>query len=164
MKEIIADGIPVLIRERERPPRTIRIRTKKRGRKPLGDIPFSKLSPQHKQALDNLAVMGFDKKKEAAIYAGIPEHNALRTMDSLLVGRKSIIKGIEDICQALYGKGADEKVAEVLVDLLDAVHPLAKAERKDNVAILGAVKEINKLSDNYPSKKVDVREIGVSFD
>jgi len=164
MKEMVFDGIPVLIKERERPPRTIRIRTKKRGRKFLKDIPFSKLSPQHKQALDNLAVMGFDKKKEAAIYAGIPEHNALRTMDSLLVGRKSIIKGIEDICQALYGKGTDEKVAEVLVDLLDAVHPLAKAERKDNVAILGAVKEINKLSDNYPSKKVDVREIGVSFD
>ena len=71
MKEIIIDGIPVLIKERERPPRTIRIRTKKRGNKRLKDLPFSKLSPQHKQALDNLAVMGFGKKKEAAIYAGI---------------------------------------------------------------------------------------------
>ena len=160
MKEIIVDGIPVLIRERERPPRTIRIRTKKRGKKFLKDLPFSKLSPQHKQALDNLAVMGFDKKKEAAIYAGIPEHNALRTMDSLIVGRKSILKKIEDICQAKYEKGTDEKVAEVLVDQLEAVHPLAKGEKKDNLAILGAAKEINKLSDNYPAKKVDVREVG----
>jgi len=89
---MIFDGIPVLIKERERAPRTIRIRTKKRGRKFLKDIPFSKLSPQHKQALDNLEVMGIYKKKEAAIYAGIPEHNALRTMYSLLVGRKSILK------------------------------------------------------------------------
>ena len=161
MKEIIFDGIPVLINEKERPPRTIRIRAKKRGRKPLKDIPLSRLSPQHKQALDNLEVMGFDKKKQAAIYAGIPEHNALRTIESLIVGRKSIIKGIEDACQVLYGKGADEKVAEVLVEGLDAVHRLAKGERKDNLAILGAVKEINKLSDNYPSKKVDVREMGV---
>jgi len=160
MKEIIVDGIPVLIRERERPPRTIRIRTKKRGKKFLKDLPFSKLSPQHKQALDNLAVMGFDKKKEAAIYAGIPEHNALRTMDSLIVGRKSILKKIEELCQAKYEKGTDEKVAEVLVDQLEAVHPLAKGEKKDNLAILGAAKEINKLSDNYPAKKVDVREVG----
>ena len=161
MKEIIVDGIPVLIRERERPPRTIRIRTKKRGRKYLKDRPLKELSPQHRQALDNLAVMGFDKKKEAAIYAGIPEHNALRTMDSLLVGRKSILKKIEELCQAKYGKGAAEIVAEVLVEQMEAVYPLAKEERKDNLAILGAVKEINKLSDNYPSKKIDVREMGV---
>jgi len=161
MKEMVFDGIPVLIKERERPPRTIRIRTKKRGRKFLKDIPFSKLSPQHKQALDNLSLMGFGKKKAAAVYAGVPEHNALRTMDSLLVGRKSIVKEIEEVCQALYGKGTDEKVAEVLVDQLDAVHPLAKGEKKDNLAILGTAKEINKLSDNYPAKKVDVREMGV---
>ncbi|GAJ09829.1 unnamed protein product, partial [marine sediment metagenome] len=102
-----------------------------------------------------------DKKKEAAVYAGIPEHNALRTMDSLIVGRKSIVKGMEKLFQAKFGKGVDEKVAEVLVDGLDAIHPLAKGERKDNLAILGAVKEINKLSDNYPAKKIDVREMGV---
>ena len=161
MKEMVFDGIPVLIKEKERPPRTIRIRAKKRGRKFLKDIPFSKLSPQHKQALDNLSLMGFGKKKAAAVYAGVPEHNALRTMDSLLVGRKSIVKEIEEVCQALYGKGTDEKVAEVLVDQLDAVHPLAKGEKKDNLAILGTAKEINKLSDNYPAKKVDVREMGV---
>ena len=100
MIERIIDGIPVLIKEKERPPRTIRIRAKKRGNKFLKDRPLTELSPQHKQALDNLAVMGFDKKKEAAIYAGIPEHNALRTMDSLVVGRKSIVKKIEELCQA----------------------------------------------------------------
>lgn len=159
-KEMVFEGIPVLIKERERPPRTIRIRTKKRGRKFLKDIPLSKLSPQHKQALENVAVMGIDKKKEAAVCAGIPEHHALRTMDSLLVGRKSVLKKLEDICQAIYEKGVDEKVAEVLVDQLEAIHPLAKGEKKDNLAILSAVKEVNKIKDNYPPKKVDIREAG----
>ena len=160
-KEIIVDGIPVLIKEGETPPRIIRIRAKKRGRKRLRDIPYSKLSPQHKRALDNLGVMGFDKKKQAAVYAGIPEHHALRTMDTLLVGRKSLIKKIDDACQALYGKGADEKAAEILLDALKAVHPLSKEGRADNSARLAAVKEINKLFDNYPSKKVDTREMGM---
>ena len=161
MEEIIeVEGIPVLIREKGRHPRNIRIKLKKSGVKYLKDRPFSKLSPQHKQALKNVAVMGMDKKKEAAVAAGIPEHNALRTMDSLLVGRRPIVKKIEDKCMAKHKKGADEKVAEVLVDQLDAVHPLAKGEKKDNLAILSAAKEINKINDNYPAKKVDIREMG----
>jgi len=161
MKEIIVDGIPVLIKESERPPRTIRIKMKKRGVKFLKDRPLSKLSPQHKQALENVAVMGIDKKKQAAIYAGIPEHNALRTMDRLLVGRKSIVKKIEELCQAKFGKGAAEIVAAVLVEQMDAVYPLAKAESKNNLGIVSAVKEINKIMDHYPPKKVDTREVGL---
>ena len=169
MKEkiMVFDGIPVLIREKERPPRTIRIKIKKPGRKPLKDLPFSKLDSRQKQALDNYAALGFDpkRKKEAGEAAGYSDKGgvAVRAMDRLLA-RLPIIKEIEEQCMALYGKGRDEKVAEVLVEALEAVHPLAKEERKDNLAILGAVKEINKLSDNYPSKKVDTREIEVSFD
>jgi len=159
-KTMVFDGIPVLIRENERPPRTIRIKIKKPGRKPLKDIPYSKLSPQHQQALDNLAVMGFDKKKEAAIYAGLPEHHALRTMDSLLVGRKTIVKEIEEVCQAKHKKGTDKKVAEVMVECLDATHPMSKENKKDYKAIVKAVSEINKVVDNYPAKKIDVREVG----
>ncbi len=163
-KEIIIDGTPVLINEKERLPRTIRIRAKKRGRKRLRDIPYSRLSPQHQQALGNLAVMGFDKKKQAAMYAGIPEHNALRTMDGLIVGRKSIVRKMEKLFQAKFGKGVSEKVAEAMVAMLDARYPLAKADRGKNLAILSAIKEINKIMDHYPSKKVDTREIEVSFD
>jgi len=81
-------------------------------------------------------------------------------MDRLLVGRKPIVKNIEEKCQAKHKKGADEKVAEVLVDQLDAVHPLAKGEKKDNLVIISAAKEINKITDNYPPKKVDIREMG----
>ena len=81
-------------------------------------------------------------------------------MDRLLVGRKPIVKNIEEKCQARHKKGADEKVAEVLVDQLEAVHPIAKREKKDNLAIINAAKEINKIKDNYPPKKVDIREVG----
>jgi len=158
---MIFDGIPVLIREKERPPRTIRIKIKKRGVKYTS---FSKLDSRQKQALDNYAALGFDpkRKKEAGEAAGYSDKAgvAVRAMDRLLA-RQPIVKKIEEECMALYGKGRDQKVAEVLVEALDAVHPLAKEERKDNLAILGAVKEINKLSDNYPAKKIDVREMGV---
>ena len=163
MKEIIVDGIPVLIRERERPPRTIRIRTKKRGKKFLKDLPFSKLDSRQKQALKNYAALGCDpkRKKEAAEGAGYSDKYqvAVRAMDRLLKIRP-ILKNIEKKCQAKYEKGADEKVSEVLVDQLEAVHPLAKGKKKDNLAIINAAKEINKIKDNYPPKKVDIREMG----
>ena len=160
MKEIIVDGIPVLIKERERPPRTIRIRTKSRK---LKDLPLSKLNSRQGQALQNYVDLGCDpkRKKEAAENAGyLPGHGAsVRAMDRILE-RRSIIKKIEEKCIEKYQKGADEKVAEVLADQLDAIHPLAKGEMTDNLAVLSAAKEINKLSDNYPPKKIDIREMG----
>lgn len=157
MIEKIVDGIPVLIKSAGRQPRTIRIKLKSQK---LKDIPLSKLSPQHKKALENLAVMGIDKKKEAAVDAGFSEHNATRTMDRLLVGRKPIVKKIEEACQSKHKKGTDEKVAEVLVDQLDSVHPLSKEKNPDNLAIIKAAQEINKIRDNYPPKKIDIREMG----
>ncbi|MQY60237.1 hypothetical protein GH153_00120 [bacterium] len=160
MKEIIFDGIPVLIKERERPPRTIRIRMKKRGVK---YTPFENLDSRQKQALNNYADLGCDpkRKKEAAEGAGYSDKPsvAVRAMDRLLE-RRPIIKNIEEECRAKYEKGADEKVSEVLVDQLEAVHPLAKGQKKDNLAIISAAKEINKIKDNYPPKKVDIREVG----
>ena len=157
MKEIIIDGIPVLINERERPPRTIRIKSMPRK---IKDMPFSRLTDRHKQALTNLVVMGIDKKKKAGLAAGFSESGVGKVMDKLLA-RRQIVKKIEEICQALYGKGADEKVAEVLVEQLEAVYPLAKGERKKNLAIISAVKEINKIMGHYPPKKVDTREVGL---
>jgi len=161
MKEIIFNGIPVLIREKERPPRTIRINIKKRAVKYK---PFADLDSRQKQAINNYINLGCDpeRKKEAGEAAGYSDKAgvAVRAMDRLLA-RLPIIKDIEDQCMALYGKGRDKKVAQVLAEQLEAVHPLAKGKKKDNLAILGAAKEINKLSDNYPAKKVDVREMGV---
>jgi len=160
MKEIIVDGIPVLIKERERPPRTIRIRMKSRK---LIDLPLSKLDSRQKQALQKFTDLGCDpkRKKEAAVAAGYSDKPsvAVRAMDRILE-RRPIINKIEEKCMAKHQKGADEKVAEVLVDQHDAIHPLAKGEMKDNLAILSAAKEINKINDNYPPKKVDIREMG----
>ncbi|MCK4784535.1 MAG: hypothetical protein KAV87_12350 [Desulfobacteraceae bacterium] len=163
MEEMIVDGIPVLIKERGRPPRSIRVKMKKSGPKEVKYKPFSKLDSRQKQALTNYADLGCDlkKKREAAEAAGYSDKHqvAVRAMDRLLA-RQPIVKKIEEECQALYEKGKDAKVAQVLAEQLEAVHPLAKGEKKDNLAILGAAKEINKLSDNYPAKKVDVREVG----
>jgi len=163
MQEIIVDGIPVLIKEKERPPRTIRIRTKSRK---LKDMPLSKLPARAKQALDNYVELDCDpkRKKEAAEGAGYsasPDNHggAVQAMNRILE-RRPIIKKIEDKCIEKHQIGADEKVAEVLVDQLDAIHPLAKGEMTDNLAVISAAKEINKIKDNYPAKKLDVREVG----
>ncbi|GAH43718.1 unnamed protein product, partial [marine sediment metagenome] len=136
---------------------------KRRGPKGVKNTPFSKLDSRQKQALENYEALGCDpkSKKEAAVAAGYSDKPcvAVRAMDRLLE-RRPIVKNIEDKCLAKHKKGADEKVAEVLVDQLDAVHPLAKGEKKDNLAILSAAKEINKIKDNYPAKKIDIREMG----
>jgi len=164
MKEIIVDGIPVLVKEKGRQPRSIRIKLKKSGPKGVKNTPFSKLDPRQKQTLENYEALGCDpkKKKEATEGAGYSPNShggPVRAMDRLLE-RRPIVKNIEDKCKAKHKKGADEKVAEILVDQLEAVHPLAKGEKKDNFAILSAAKEINKIKDNYPPKRVDVREMG----
>jgi len=157
MEEIIeVDGIPVLIKERERPPRSIRIKLKTRK---IKDMPLSRLPDRHKKALENVAVMGIDKKKQAGTDAGFSESSALKTMGKLLE-RRPIVKKIEEKCLAKHKKGADEKVAELLVDQLEAEHPLSKEKKPDNFARIKAAQEINKIKDNYPAKKVDIREVG----
>ena len=161
MKEIIVNGIPVLINEREKPPRTIHIRMMKRS---IKDMPLSKLRGRPKQALVNYVKLGCDpnKKKEAAEGAGYSPNRhggAVEAMNRILENRQ-IIGKIEEKCIERHQKGADEKVAEVLVEQLDAIHPLAKGEMTDNLAVLSAAKEINKIKDNYPAKKIDIREMG----
>ena len=164
MKEIIVDGIPVLVKEKGRHPRTIRIKLKKSGPKGVKNKPFSKLDSRQKQALENYEALGCDpkKKKEAAVGAGYSDKHqvAVRAMDRLLE-RRPIVQKIDKECQTKFKKGADEKVAEVLVDQLEAEHPLSKEKKPDNFARIKAAQEINKIKDNYPPKKVDIREMGV---
>jgi hypothetical protein len=158
MKEILANGIPVLIKERERLPRTIRIRVKERRYK---DMPLRALPSRPKQALKNYVGLGCDptKKAEAAEAAGYAHGSAVKAMNRVLE-RRPIINMIDKKCNDKHQIGADEKVAEILVDQLDAIHPLAKGEMTDNLAVLSAAKEINKIKDNYPAKKLDIREMG----
>jgi len=163
MQEIIVDGIPVLVKEKGRQPRTIRIKLKKSGPMGVKNKPFSKLDSRQKQALVNYEALGCDpkRKKEAAVAAGYSDKHqgAVRAMDRLLE-RRPIVKNIDKECQAKFKKGADEKVAEVLVDQLEAEHPLAKDGKPDNFARIKAAQEINKINDNYPAKKIDIREMG----
>lgn len=161
MEEHIVDGIPVLVSEKERAPRTVRIKVRKGGRKRLRDTKLYKLDPQHKKALENYVAMGPDKKREAAVAAGFSRENAISTMDRLLVGRKEIVEKIEKECQEKCKKGTDDKIAEVLVEGLDATHPLSKEGKKDYKAIVKFAQEINKVTDKYPPKRIDIREQAV---
>jgi len=160
--ETKVNGIPTLVNERDSFPGTIRIRVKKRG---IKHLKFSRLDKRQKQALMNLLEKGppftTKKKIDAGVSAGYSDKPmvAVRAMDRLLE-RKEIVNKIEEACQKKYQKKADEKVAEVLVEQLEAEHPLSKEKRKDNFAIIKASQEINKLRDNYPAKKIDIREMG----
>jgi len=156
------NGIPALIDGRQSYPRTFRIRVKKRG---IKHLKFSNLDARQKQALKNLLEKGppftAEKKREAGEAAGYSarSNGVIRAMDRLLE-RKEIVTKIENACQKKFKKDVDSKVAEVLVDQLEAEHPLSKEKKKDNFAIIKASQELNKLKDNYPAKKIDIREMG----
>jgi len=142
MIDEVIEGIPVLIRERDRPPRTIRIKIKKK----IKDRSMEELPEKHRQALQNYMNQGMKNKKKAAVDAGFSENHANRTMNNLLQ-RKSIVK-------ALKKAGATDKfMAEKLVEGVDAKHPQFH-KRKDYHASIKFIQEINKVSDNYPPTKI----------
>lgn len=154
-------GMPVLINKNEAIPKTVRIRVKKRG---IKHLKFSKLDARKKQALMNLLEKGppftSEKKRDAGIEAGFSDKPsvAVRAMDRILA-RKPIFDLLDKESEKKYEKKADEKVAEALVESLEATHPLSKDDKKDYKAIVNAAKEINKVRDNYPPKRVDIREM-----
>ena len=158
--ETKVNGIPVLLKGNESYPGTIRIRVKKRG---IKHLKFSRLDARQKQALMNLLQKGPpftpEKKRNSGIDAGYKPSSAIPAVNRLLE-RKEIVTKIENACQDKFKKDADSKVAEVLVEQLEAEHPLSKEKRKDNLAIIKASQEINKIKDNYPAKKIDIREMG----
>jgi len=154
-------GIPVLINEKEPIPKTIRIRVKKRG---IKHLKFSKLDARQKQALMNLLEKGppftSEKKRDAGTEAGYSDKPsvAVRAVDRILA-RKPIFDELDTQSLKKFKLKADVKVAEALVESLEATHPLSKDDKKDYKAIVNAAKEINKVRDNYPPKKIDVREM-----
>jgi len=107
-------------------------------------MPMRRLSKQHKQALQNYVDNGGDKRK-AAVDAGFSLSNSSRTMDQLL-SRKPILESLEK------RKVTDDYVALKIKQMLNAKHPLAPTQ-KDNHAIIKAIQEVNKISDNYPVQK-----------
>lgn len=150
-------GIPIAIKRTDKM-RKVRLRVKKTGRN--RDLPLSEISHEHKQALENFIKNPIQKRK-AAIDAGFHPDASTRVMDKLL-SRKPIVDKIEEATKFKHGVSADEKVATVIVDTLDANHPM-KPESPDHKVRLEGAKEINKIRDNYPPKKIqqDTRAIHV---
>lgn len=150
MPEQIVNGIPVLVSGRERVPRTVRIRVKKR--KKFNARSIERLPEKHRKAFKNLLAMGIQRKKEAAMKAGFSESHAVRVIDNMIIGRKELLDELEK-------QGAtQERLAEVMVEGLDATHPMSKEDKKDYKAIVKFVSEINKIKDNYPPKKISSEE------
>jgi len=141
MIDEVIEGIPVLIRERDRPPRTIRIKIKKK----IKDRTMEELPEKHRQALQNYMKQGMKNKKKAVVDAGFSENHASRTMNNLLQ-RKPIINALKE------AGATDEFIAEKLVEGVDAKHPQFKG--KDYHASIKFIQEINKVGDNYPPTKI----------
>lgn len=145
--ERMVDGVPVAIRTTDVFRQgTVTIKVKKKA------VTFKKLKPQQKKALQILVERGdFSNKAkmDAAELAGYTRENGVRTMDRLL-RRKPIV-------DELKKKGVDDsKIAQVIADGMDAMHPLAKEEKPDHHARAKFVREANTILDNYPPKKAQI--------
>jgi hypothetical protein len=153
-KAEIVDGYPVLLDLRERRPKTFRIRVKKHG---VANLGLSRLAPKQKAALENIAASKdfSDKgKREAAIDAGYSKRCSLPAMNRLLA-RKPIVNW-------LVKKGVtDEKLAQIISEGLEAIHPLSKDNKPDWNARHKFVSEANKIKDNYPAKRIEIDERSV---
>ena len=158
MEEIIeAEGIPVIVRKGEEL-KTVRVvfRNRKRGR----DAPLSKMTPLQKQALKNYIDGGCKPgtKTKSAEDAGYAVGSGASKAINRIMARKEIVDAIEEKCGE---GGAAERVANVIVDATEALHPLAKGEKPDHMARLKGAQEINKIKGVYPSQKIEVEEKGV---
>lgn len=156
----IEEGVPVYIRGNQKGRlKVIRIKVKKRGKR---YTPLAKLDARSKKALQLYQEVGCDPKQKGAVgrAAGFKSDgngNAVTCMNRLLA-RETIIKEMENKCQKKNKMGTDEKVAETIINGLDANHPLAKGEKKDWHAIAKFVKERNDIVGVYPPKKIDIEE------
>lgn len=151
-EEIISEGIPVLVKKGEEL-RTVNIvfRNKKRGRY----APLSMMTPMEKEALQNYMKGGCapGTKTQAALDASYAPSSAPKVINRIMA-RTEILDAIEDKCP----KGSADKVATVLTEAMDAIHPLAKGEKADHMARISASKELNKIKGVYPSTKIEVEE------
>lgn len=152
----VVNGTPVAIDER----RTIKGRVRIHVKKKSNELGIKKLPLRQRQALENLMKMGTPytnaKKIKAAEMAGYKDshgNTVPQTMNRLL-SRKPIVDEIERVIKERHEKTTDEKIAEVIVDGLDANHPLSKEDKPDHHARAKFVREANMIADNYPPKKI----------
>jgi len=143
VNEVEVNGIPVFIDPGDVSKLRFHYRTKP---KPRGkDAPFSKLTVMQKQALTNRFELGMGNT-QAASEAGYSLSNARRVLPALLK-KKPIVEALEK-------KGIKpDKIAQVIAEGLDAMHPLRPA-LPDHNARAKFVREANTILDNYPPKKI----------
>lgn len=151
-EEIISEGIPVLVKKGEEV-RTVNIvfRNKKKGRY----APLSMMTPMQKEALRNYTKGGCAPriKTQSALDAGYAPTTAPKVINRIL-SRTEILDAIEEKCP----KGSADKIATVIVEAMDAKHPLSKNDMPDHMARISASKELNKIKGVYPSTKIEVEE------
>lgn len=152
---------PVLVNGNEPAPRTYRFHLKKKKdhKNRIENKPFSMLSPRHKTALKLYAESGCDDRKKTEIgkAAGFSPDYARPVMNKL-VKRKKIQKLLDK-------KAPDTKIANELERLaFKSIHPLSKDKNPDNTNRNNAIKEINRIKDNYPPKQLHIQALTANID
>jgi len=143
------DGMPARI-TRCRPPGWIPKPRKKKPRKKISDKGISRLTKKQRKALTIYMEQGFKNKRQALEAAGYSGLNPSRDMKRLMA-RKPIIAHLKK-------KGVtDEKIAQVIADGLEAMHPM-RPKLPDHHARVKFVSEANRIKDNYPATKFQSEE------
>jgi len=141
------DGMTARILRR-RPPGGIKPRKKKSNK--ISDKGITRLTKKQRRALTNYMEQGFRNKRKALVGAGYSGLNPSRDMKRLMT-RKPIIVELEK-------KGInDEKIAQVMADGLEAMHPM-RPKLPDHHARVKFVSEANRILDNYPATKFQSEE------
>jgi len=158
---LMVGDMPVIVDGREPVPRVYRFHLKKKKdwKNKIENKPFSRLDSRQQKALQLYKASGCDESKKAEIgkMVGYSPGYARQAMDKLLKRKK--------IQKLLDKRAPDTKIANELTRLaFESEHPLSKVGKPDNSNRLGALKEINKIKDNYPPKKVDIRAITANID
>ena len=154
VKEIIVDGIPVLLKREPIPDFIPFIKlTSKTPKKP----PKPKvLNKRQKLALQLYSQMGAkpENKKAAGIAAGYTPSSAIPCVSNALKC-KPIVDELEK------AGVTDKKIAKTISEGLEATHPMSKENKADFNARSKFVSEANKIKGNYPVKKLEIEEKGI---
>jgi len=142
-KEVKVRGVPVFVSSRRLPPRTPEI--------VLKATPIRPLTEKQKKAKAAYIALGAtpDVKAQAGLIAGYSdESHAIRGVNSAI---RPIVGKLED-------KGVDDDmIVDTIKDGLVAMNAF-KPEQKDHHARHKFVQEVNKLTDNYPPKRIQSEE------
>lgn len=150
-KIYIVDGVPVVMAKDKTPIRTFRLRAISRKTQ---DKPLARLNDRQRRALEiHVLKHQADPRKKVAsgVEAGFSPSYAGKAISELMK-RKEIVYELEKM-------GINNQmIAGAIKDGLKAMHPLAKIPAPDHHARHKFVGEANKLLDNYPSKKIEIKE------